>query len=68
MFLVHTDVRVESQRHHPLRILVRTEDEKKELITNATNVHKVQSNQYDPKKIFILPDLTKLEREKEIEL
>ena len=60
--------RVENQRHRPIRIIVRTEEEKRKIIRNATKVRKVDTNHYDPKKIFILPDLTKLEREKDIDL
>ena len=55
-------------RYRPLRVNLDDENEKWQVIKNATKVRKVKTELYDVTKIFIVPDLTQLEREAEMEL
>ena len=57
-----------NRRFRPVRVVLKEESDKWQIVRNATKVRKVDSQLYDPKKIFICPDHTKLEREKDIEL
>ena len=55
-------------RGRPIRVITKSEQQKWKLIAQATKIRNVEITDYDPERVFIVPDLTKLEREKELEL
>lgn len=56
-------------RHRPIRVILKSVDDKKKILKNATKVRLSQNTRlYDPKAIFIIPDQTKMERERDLEL
>ena len=60
--------RKEGDRSRLLRVIMTSEEKKWNIIAKAPNVRDVVTQSYNPKKIFIIPDMTQLEREKEIEV
>ena len=54
-----------ADRGRPIRIVMKSEEEKWKLIACAPKVRKVTTENYDTTKIFKVPDLTKFEMEKE---
>lgn len=55
-------------RPRPTRVIVNSEEMKWKIVGRATKIRTAASNTFDPKKIYIAPDMTKLEREKQKEL
>lgn len=52
----------------PVRVKLASLDDKKGCLMNATKIRKHETIKYNCKKIFIVPDLTKLEREQDFNL
>ncbi len=55
-------------RPRPLRIIFKSEDTKKKVLKNATKIRGTQSELYNNKEIFIVPDQTKMERDQDLAL
>ena len=52
----------------PIRIILENLEDKKKILKNATKVRQVETDKYNPKAIFLIPDQTKLEREEDLQL
>ena len=52
----------------PLRVTLSSGLNKSKILKNAKNIRKSKSTQFDPLKIFIVPDQTALEREDDLKL
>ena len=52
----------------PLRVTLSSGQNKFKILKNAKNIRKSKSSQFDPLKIFIVPDQTALEREDDLKL
>ena len=57
-----------SSRSRPIRVILKSEEEKWKVVGRATKIRQVQTDLYEPSKIYIVPDMTKLERDQDVEL
>ena len=57
-----------SERPRVIRVVLDSEEAKWKIVGRATKIRGITSPTFDSKKIYIVPDLTKLERQREAEL
>lgn len=58
----------EDGKARPIRIRFRREEDKSNVIRNATKIRKAKAVSFDTKTVFITPDMTKLQRNEDLEL
>ena len=55
-----------SNRHRPIKFVIDSPDDQFKVVKQAKHVRQVNTDEYNPKTVFLVPDQTKLERKQDI--